>query len=250
MIQAVAVQFERKLSQKDVLKMSIADRSSYFHQNPITGVWMFQHRIEAFFFEYLLSDAHPLGHITDYVIKIEFQMRGSPHAHCLLWVKDAPKLTKIQMMYLCFHWQIHNSSYTSNSTWKWTSYQTHGQPTKHTHSDYCYRNKSCHFGFPKCPTTKTLISRPPIDDNDEIIENPKSVLQTVQNTLRTVDIHIMSTQHFLQDINLDVETYINALKILKRGPNVILQWNLQDVFINACNYDIYLYGEEILTYNM
>ena len=29
--------------------------------------------------------------------KIDFQIRGSPHAHCLLWVKDAPKLTKIQM---------------------------------------------------------------------------------------------------------------------------------------------------------
>ena len=53
---------------------------------------------------------------------------------------------------------------------------------KHTHSDYCHRNKSCHFGFPKLSATKTLISRPPIDDNDEIIENAKSVLQTVQNT--------------------------------------------------------------------
>ena len=53
---------------------------------------------------------------------------------------------------------------------------------KHTHSHYCHRNKSCHFGFPKTPTTKTLISRPPIDDNDEIMENAKSVLQTVQNT--------------------------------------------------------------------
>ena len=98
MIQAVAAQFGRKLSQKDVLKMSIADRSKYLHQNPITGVQMFQHRIEAFFSEYLLSDAHPIGNITDYVIKIEFQMKGSPRAHCLLWVKDAPKLTKIQMM--------------------------------------------------------------------------------------------------------------------------------------------------------
>ena len=38
MIQAVAVQFGRKLSQKDVLKMSIADRSIYLHQNSITGV--------------------------------------------------------------------------------------------------------------------------------------------------------------------------------------------------------------------
>ena len=63
---------------------------------------MFQHRVESFFSQYLLNDAHPLGHITDYVIKIEFQMRGSPHAHCLLWVKDAQdtdeKLIKIQMM--------------------------------------------------------------------------------------------------------------------------------------------------------
>ena len=91
MIQAVAVQFERKLSQKDVLKMSIADRSKYLCQNPITGVPTFQLRIEAFFSEYLLSGAHPLGNITDYVIKIEFQMRGSPHAHCLLWVKDVLK---------------------------------------------------------------------------------------------------------------------------------------------------------------
>ena len=38
MIQAVAVQFGRKLSQKDVLKMSIADRSRYLCQNSIIGV--------------------------------------------------------------------------------------------------------------------------------------------------------------------------------------------------------------------
>ena len=54
---------------------------------------MFQHRLQSFS-QYLLNDAHPLGHITDYVIKKEFQMRGSPHAHCLLWVKDAPKINQ------------------------------------------------------------------------------------------------------------------------------------------------------------
>ena len=59
MIQVVAVQFGRKLSQKDVWKMSIKDRSRYLHQSPITGVQMFQHRIEAFFSKYLLSAAHP-----------------------------------------------------------------------------------------------------------------------------------------------------------------------------------------------
>ena len=129
MIQAVAVQFGKQLSQKDVLKMSIADESRYLHQIPITGVQMFQHRVEAFFSEYLLSDTHPLGHITDYVIKSEFQMRGSPHAHCLLWVKEAQKnWQRSRWCCFCIHWQIHNSSYTSRSNWKWTWYQTHCQP--------------------------------------------------------------------------------------------------------------------------
>ena len=31
---------------------------------------------------------------------------------------------------------------------------------------------------------------------------------------------------------------MDALKISKRGPNVILQENSQDVLINACNHDI------------
>ena len=53
---------------------------------------MFQHRVESFFSQYILGGSQPLGNVTDYVIKIEFQMRGSLHAHCLLWMKDAPRI--------------------------------------------------------------------------------------------------------------------------------------------------------------
>ena len=53
---------------------------------------MFQYQLEAFFSQYILSPTHPLGDITDFVIKIEFKMRGIPHVHCLLWVKNAPKI--------------------------------------------------------------------------------------------------------------------------------------------------------------
>ena len=58
--------------------------------------------------------------------------------------------------------------------------------------------------IPKLPATKTLISRPPLDDNDHMIENAKSVLWTVQNKLTTANIQNKSTQEFLQDINLHV----------------------------------------------
>ena len=224
MIQAVAVQFGKKLTQKDVQQMSIKDRSTYLHQNPITGVHMFQHRLEAFFSEYLLSDTHPLGHITDYVIKIEFPMRGLPHAHCLLWVKDAPKIDKDPDDVVC----AFIDKYITAEIPPVTSQNEHqiklmNNLQKHTHSEYCHKNKSCHFAFPKLPATKTLISRPPLDDNDHMIENVKSILQTVQNTLTTVNIENKSTQELLQDINLHVDTYMEALQISHKGPNIILK---------------------------
>ena len=37
---------------------------------------------------------------------------------------------------------------------------------------------------------------------------------------------------------MDDETYMDALKISQKGPNIILKKNPQDVFINACNHDI------------
>ena len=151
-------------------------------------------------------------------------MRGSPHIHCLLWVKDASKIGRDPDDAVCAFIDKYITAVIppiEPENEHHTKLMENLQ--KHIHSDYCDRNKSCHFGFPKPPTTKTLISRPPIDDNDEIIKNAKSVLLTVQNTLTTVDMHNIPMHHFLQDINLDVETYIDALKISKRGPNVILQ---------------------------
>ena len=169
---------------------------------------MFQHRVEAFFSEYPLSDTHPLGHITDYMIKIEFQMRGSPHTHCLLWVKDAPKIDKDPNNVVCaFIDKYITAVIPPVAPENEHDIKLIDNLQKHTHSDYCHRKKSCHFGFLKPPPTKTLISSPPVDDHDKIMENAKSLLQMVQNTLTTTDVHNETTQHFLKEINLDVETY-------------------------------------------
>ena len=160
---------------------------------------MFQHRIEMFFSEYLLSNAHPLGHITDYMIKTEFQMRGSPHAHCLLWVKDAPKIDKDPDDVVCtFIDKYITAVIPPVAPENEHDIKLMDNLEKHSHSDYCHRHKSCHFDFPKPPATKTLISQPTVDDHDKMMENAKSLLQTVQNTLTTADVHNMSTQHFLQ----------------------------------------------------
>ena len=59
-----------------------------------------------------------------------------------------------------------------------------------------------------------------------------------KNVLTTANVQNKSTEQFLQDMNLDVEKYMDALQISQRGPNVILKQNPQDIFINACSKDI------------
>ena len=53
----------------------------------------FQHRVETFFIEALLSKSKPIGKIAYYALRIEFQMTGSPHLHALMWPEDCPELT-------------------------------------------------------------------------------------------------------------------------------------------------------------
>ena len=141
----------------------------------------------------------------------------------MLRVKDAPKIDKDLDDVVC----AFIDKYITAVIPRVTSENEHHiklmeSLQKHTHFDYSHKNKSCHFSFQKPPATKTLISRPPLDDHDKIIENAKSLLQTVQNTLTTANVHNKSTQQFLQDINLDVKTYMDVLKISQRGPNIIL----------------------------
>ena len=49
MIQAIASQYGQWISRETVLHMDISDWSKYLRQNPVTGVRMFQHRLESFF---------------------------------------------------------------------------------------------------------------------------------------------------------------------------------------------------------
>ena len=52
----------------------------------------FQHRVELFLKEILLIRARPLGKVTYYAIRVEFQFGDAPHIHNFLWIPNAPTL--------------------------------------------------------------------------------------------------------------------------------------------------------------
>ena len=121
---------------------------------------------------------------------------------------------------------------------------------KHTHSDYCHRNKSCYFGFPKPPASRTPISCQPSEEDkaDDIIKYAKDVLQKVQNVLSSIEIanEDLAFENLLQKFEIDLDTYMQALQISQKGHRIILQQNPCDIFINASNQDVlHLWGGNI-----
>lgn len=70
------------------------ERRRLVADNPLTPSWFFYERTE-FFLDQILS--RQLG-VKDFWRRYEWQHRGSPHIHMLLWLKDAPDVTRLSQM--------------------------------------------------------------------------------------------------------------------------------------------------------
>ena len=86
MIQTIAWQYGVSYTDDEVAALSFEDKSNWLKHNSVTAA-----RLNTLSQELLQSSAKPLVEIVDFGIRIEFQARGYPHAHCVIWVKDAPK---------------------------------------------------------------------------------------------------------------------------------------------------------------
>ena len=80
------------MTDEEIDNLSYNEKCSLLNLNPVIVAKHFQHRVETFFKDVLLSNAKPIGKIVYYALRIEFQMRGSPHLHSLIWTSDCPEL--------------------------------------------------------------------------------------------------------------------------------------------------------------
>lgn len=93
LFQIIARTEGKKMTSAQVDALSYIDRCNMVNTNSVIVAKHFQHRVETFFCEVLLSKVNPIGTIIYYALRIEFQMRGSPHLHSLIWTSDCPKPT-------------------------------------------------------------------------------------------------------------------------------------------------------------
>ena len=78
----------------DISNLSYHDRCNILNSNPVLVARHFQYRVEVFF--KLIIIHGPLGKSKHYAIRVEFQIRGSPHVqnlHCIMWMNILTGLT-------------------------------------------------------------------------------------------------------------------------------------------------------------
>ena len=146
-------------------------------------------------------------------------MRGSPHPLFLLKVKDAPKIKQDSDDDVCrFIDKYITAMMPKGVLERENDVSIMKSLQKHTHSDYCHRKKSCCFGFPKPPASKTVMSQEPSEEDkpDAIIKYTKDVLQKVQNFLSYSQKanEDLALADLLQKVEIDPDTYMQALQIL------------------------------------
>jgi hypothetical protein len=83
------------LSAQDAKDLSSSERRRYLNQNPDIASRHFYRRFKSFFDNVICGNEKPLGDVIDYFWRVEFQKRGSPHIHGLLWVRDAPDVLNL-----------------------------------------------------------------------------------------------------------------------------------------------------------
>ena len=70
--------------------MTPAELSS---MDPVNVFINFNKKWDAILKNLIKSKEWPLfGHADDHFWRIEYQARGAPHVHCVLWIKDTPVL--------------------------------------------------------------------------------------------------------------------------------------------------------------
>ena len=218
----------KDITDEEVDALSYDEKCKMLNLNPVIVAKHFQFRVETFFTEVLLSKSKPIGKIVYYALRIEFQMRGSPHLHALIWTEDCPKLTSETKEAYIEYIDQHVQAYLPNKEDDLELHDMVNFYQKHTHSKTCrkYKYIKCRFNFGQFFTNRTIIAEPlPDDIADElkqpILEKQKEILTSVKEKINSVlnpskpedyDPNLTEADIF-NSLGITEEEYYNALSI-------------------------------------
>lgn len=226
-----------KITVEEAMNLSDFEKSELISRDPVTCAEYF-HRKASKFFSLIQKNNSVFGEHTveDYRSRVEFQMRGSPHEHMLLWLKDAPiynGLPNRTSDCISFIDNFITCEYDENNPF--VRYQFH----RHSPA-YCLHNKKCRFGIPHPVMPETMILEPLPEGSEKEcaigLENFKKIDSLMQSFFKKPT--EMTFTEVLKKLEMDSKTYYQAIRSTLKRPTVFLRRSSREVGINAYNTEI------------
>ncbi|XP_061196513.1 uncharacterized protein LOC133204782 [Saccostrea echinata] len=232
LLKTLAMLDGKSMSQEELEAMSWNEKSKLVKQDPVTCARFFDNRVQLFINTVLKSPHNPLGVVTDVFRRVEFQNRGSPHIHMLVWTSDAPK-----------HKENSNEEIEAYVDKYVTCGLQENNPQMkqlvelqvHKHSKTCKKGgKSvCRFGFPLPPLPKTMLLEP----LDVDVEHYKKMYSDIQKKMNDYkDGCSLDYEFFLQTVvGMCQDEYIKCIRASLKGPKVFLKRSPSEMRVNYYN---------------
>lgn len=224
---------EKDYTDDDIENLTWQEKCKLIKSDPVTCTRYFNHRVQVFISDVLKSSLAPLGKIVDYFYRVEFQQRGTPHIHMLVWIENAPK------------YGINSNQEISDFVDKHSICQKNDEIPNliniqiHRHAKTCRRKgkKICRFNFPIPPMSRTRVLEPLTESEKEGYQDIANVYERVCALLTDLKINSteMSFSEFLEKLNLTEDFYIIAVRSSLTAPKLFLKRNVAEIRVNPYN---------------
>ena len=174
----------KRITLEEALNLDDHTKTDYIRRDPVTCALYFDNKFRAIL-NYLQGKGGPFQEyfVLDHYFRIEFQLRGSPHAHCFLWLENAPDFDSndFEERKKCneFIDKFITCEYVEDNSFM--AVQRH----KHTHT--CNKGKKnqmkCRFDYPLPVMPRTMISDPLEDIDNETITVATNNLKEIKKLM-------------------------------------------------------------------
>ena len=240
---------QKEYTNTELENMNWDDKCRLIQSDPVTCARHFDYQISQFLTNFLLNKAKPLGNISDWFYRVEYQQRGSPHIHMLIWLKDAPVFgVDDDALVTDFIDQIITCQWPDNNPelQKLVNRQIH----RHSHTCRKKSKNECRFNYPQPPMCKTEILYPLESDMPQAkLKQHKESWITIKKQLNdlkegediTFEELLLKLNVTENDYKLAIRSSLNAATIfLKRKPSELRINNYNSTCMKAwrANMDI------------
>lgn len=232
------------ISEQQAEELTFEEKSRLIRDDPVTCALYFNHRFRKVIQLWRTTSDGPFGDydVADLFFRIEFQHRGSPHVHMVVWLNGAPRLDPEVQESIDETIAFVDELITTDTDAEDVKDVIFTQ--KHKCRRQCMRfvrgKEVCRFSFPQFPMDQTRFIQPVPEEAKKAIdqktnEKNKNIFKMINEILIKESQTVGSFEDFLTRLNCTLEEYIFVIRLNTNHSKIFLKRLPKNCFVNAYN---------------